>query len=256
MPIRELADLTWEDVRDLDRTRMVAILPVGATEAHGPHLPLSTDVVIARAMARAGAEKLDALGFAAVILPALPYTAAPFAAGFAGTVSVSATTVVALVLDIVRELKRQEFAALVLANAHLDPAHLDALEQAAVRAREECQLPVVHPNLVRRAIAARLGDEFMSGACHAGRYEGSIVMAERPDLVRNEVRTGLPPVPASLSEAIRSGKRTFEEAGGPRAYFGWPADASADEGRATIDTLGDILAEAAKAVLAPEPDAP
>lgn len=256
MPIRELADLTWEDVRDLDRARTVAILPIGAIEAHGPHLPLATDVVIARAMARAGAERLDTLGFAAVILPALPYTAAPFAAGFAGTVSVSATTVVALVLDIARELKRQEFAGLVLANAHLDPAHLEALDQAAVRAREECLIPVVHPSLVRGAIAERLGEEFQSGACHAGRYEGSIVLAERPDLVREDVRVMLPPVPASLSDAIRSGKRTFEEAGGARAYFGWPADASAEEGRATIDTLGAILAEAAKAVLAPEPDAP
>jgi creatinine amidohydrolase len=155
-----------------------------------------------------------------------------------------------------RELKRQEFALLVLANAHLDPAHLEALDQAAVRAREECQLPVIHPNLVRRANAERLGEEFRSGACHAGRYEGSVVMAERPDLVREDMRASLPPVPASLSDAIRSGKRTFEEAGGPRAYFGWPADATVAEGRTTIDTLGEILADAAKAVLAPEPDAP
>lgn len=256
MSVRELADLTWEEVRDLDRARTIAILPVGATEAHGPHLPLSTDVVIAHAMARAGAERLDELGYPAVILPALAYTAAPFAAGFNGTVSVSATTVVALVLDIARELQRQEFAALVLANAHLDPAHLDALEQAVVRAREECRLPVVHPNLVRRANAERLTEEFRSGACHAGRYESSIVMAERPDLVRNDVRSGLPPVPASLSTAIREGRRTFEEAGGTRAYFGWPADASADEGRATIATLGAILADAVTAVLTPQPDAP
>jgi creatinine amidohydrolase len=250
MPIRELADMTWEEVRDLDRVRTVAVLPVGATEAHGPHLPLATDVIIARAMALAGGERLAPLGFGVVILPALPYTAAPFAAGFAGTLSASATTVVALILDLARDLTRQGFAALAIANAHLDPAHLEALDQAVVRAREERLLPVVHPNLVRRALAARLGDEFQSGACHAGRYEGSIVMAERPDLVRNDVRVTLPPVHASLSVAVREGKRTFEEAGGPRAYFGWPADASADEGRATIETLGEILAEAVTAALA------
>src|SRR5262245_39517096 len=66
MSVRELADLTWEEVRDLDHARAVAILPVGAVEAHGPHLPLGTDVVIARAMARAGAGHLAALGFEAV----------------------------------------------------------------------------------------------------------------------------------------------------------------------------------------------
>ena len=47
MAIRELADLTWEEVRDADRARTVAVLPVGALEAHGPHLPLATDVLIA-----------------------------------------------------------------------------------------------------------------------------------------------------------------------------------------------------------------
>jgi creatinine amidohydrolase len=97
----------------------------------------------------------------------------------------------------------------------------------------------------------RLTEEFQSGACHAGRYEGSIVMAERADLVRESVRRGLPANPASLSTAIREGKRTFEEAGGARAYFGWPADATAEEGRATIAALGAILADAVLDALSP-----
>ncbi|HSE68554.1 MAG TPA: creatininase family protein, partial [Gemmatimonadales bacterium] len=51
--VRELAAMTWEEVRDLGGQGLVAILPAGAVEAHGPHLPLDTDVVIASAMARA-----------------------------------------------------------------------------------------------------------------------------------------------------------------------------------------------------------
>src|SRR5947208_16414371 len=62
MPVHELAQLTWEEVRDLDRARTIVVLPVGAIEAHGPHLPLDTDVVIATAMARDGARKLAAHG--------------------------------------------------------------------------------------------------------------------------------------------------------------------------------------------------
>ncbi len=57
MAIREL---TWEEVRDLDRGRTMAILPVGAIEAYGPHLPLGTDVFIAHAMARAGGARIEA----------------------------------------------------------------------------------------------------------------------------------------------------------------------------------------------------
>ena len=252
MAIRELAELTWEEVRDLDRVRAVAVWPVGALEAHGPHLPLATDVVIAQAMARSGAARLAARGLTVVLLPALPFTAAPFGAAFPGTLSVTASIVTALIVDLARELTRHRFAALVVANAHLDPAHLGALADAGTRARAERLLPLVCPDVSRKPWAPRLGEEFRGGACHAGRYEGSLVLAERPDLVREEVRRGLPPNPTSLSTAFRDGARTFEEAGGPRAYFGWPADATAEEGRASVETLADILAEAALAALSPE----
>ncbi len=244
MAIRELAELTWEEVRDLDCARTVAVLPVGAVEAHGPHLPLGTDVFIAQAMARAGAARIAARGWGAVLLPPLHYTAAPFGAAFAGTISVGPATVTALVVDIAREISRHRFAALAVANAHLDPAHVGALASAAAQSRGEGLVPVVCPELSKKPWAARLTDEFKTGACHAGRYEGSILLAVRPDLVRNDVRLGLSPNPMSLSAAIREGKRTFEEAGGERAYFGWPADASAEEGRSTVDVLGNILAEA------------
>ena len=252
MAVRELADMTWEEARDLDRGRGVAILPVGAIEAHGPHLPLDADVVIAAAMAKAGAERLASRGLTAVILPALPYTAAGFGAAFAGTLSIAPDTLTALVLDLARELTRAQFAALALANAHLDPAHLGSLAAAIARAREERLLPVVHADLTRKPWASRLGEEFKTGACHAGRYETSIVLAADPMRVREEIRVTLPPNPSSLSTAIRAGARTFEEAGGPRAYFGWPADATAREGQETIGVLGDILAEVVWEALTPE----
>ena len=251
MAVRELGELTWEEARDLERSRVVAVLPVGAIEAHGPHLPLSTDAIIATAMARAGAERIEARGFGALLLPAVPFTAAPFGAGFTGTISVQPDTVTALLLDLARELTRHGFAALAVANGHLDPTHLGALLAAESRAREERLLPIVCPNLTRKPWALRLTEEFQSGACHAGRYEGSVVMAERADLVRESLRRALPANPASLSTAIREGKRTFEEAGGARAYFGWPADATAEEGRATIAALGTILADAVLEALTP-----
>ena len=79
-----------------------------------------------------------------------------------------------------------------------------------------------------------------------------MVLATRPDLVRSAIARSLPPVPASLSQAIRDGHTTFAEAGGPRAYFGAPSEATAEEGLETIDALGDILAEAVLALLARE----
>ena len=247
--MQPLAAMTWEEARDAAGPRSVAVLPVGALEAHGPHLPLETDVIIAAAMARAGAARLVARGRSAVVLPPLAYTAAPFAQGFAGTVSLRPDTVTTTVLDIARALARHGFGALALANAHLDPTHLASLDAAVGAIRRDIGLGVAFPNLTAKPWALRLGDEFRSGACHAGRFETSIVLAERPELVRETTMAALPDNTASLSRAIRDGKQSFEEAGGAQAYFGFPAQATAEEGRATVEVLGAILEEAVEAEL-------
>ena len=247
MPVHELAQLTWEEVRDLDREHTLVVLPVGAIEAHGPHLPLDTDVVIATAMARAGARKLAERDRAVLILPALAYTAASFGAAFHGTLSISAITVTAVIVDVARSLSDQGFRLLALANVHLDPGHLTALNEAVKLARADRLLPIVFPDLTRKPWGTRLGEEFKSGACHAGQFETSIVLHERADAVRDEVRQSLAPNPQSLSKAIKAGKRTFDAAGGPRAYFGDPAAATADEGGRLIEALGSILEEAVSA---------
>ena len=244
--ILSLGEATWEQVRDLDRARAVVILPVGATEAHGPHLPLETDGIISESMAWAAAARLSDEGVPAVILPTFAYTSADFAREFPGTISVSPATVTALVLDVARELKRQGFRMLALANAHLDPGHLASLDAAANACREEKGIALVFPNLTRRPWGARLSDEFRSGACHAGQFETSIVLASRPDLVRESARSQLPENPSSLSDAIRAGKKSFLEANGSRAYFGNPGAATSREGEATIETLGAILADAVR----------
>lgn len=243
MSVRELSEMSWDAVAGLDRRRAVAILPTGAIEAHGPHLPLETDVIIAGAMARAAAAGLAARELEVLLLPPVVYSPAPFARGFPGTVSVRPETLTALVTDIGRSLAGHDFTTLAVANAHLDPAHLGALHAAGDALAAE-GVGWILPDITRRALAERLTAEFRSGACHAGRFETSIVLAERPELVDDAARAGLPAVDHSLSAAIREGKRTFEEVGGERAYFGDPASASAEEGRGTVAELGRILAEA------------
>ena len=76
-----------------------------------------------------------------------------------------------------------------------------------------------------------------------------IVLADRPELFRAEGAADLEPNPSSLSTAIRNGHESFEQAGGPRAYFGWPADASAEQGEELLGVLADIVAEEVRAAL-------
>jgi creatinine amidohydrolase len=234
-------EASWERIAAVDPAHTVAILPLGAVEAHGPHLPLATDVIIAEAMAAAAARRLARAGLDAWVLPALAYAPAPFAAEFAGTISIRPATLTAMIVDIARSLQSRGVRTLAIANAHLDPAHL-----AAVRAAGDALdgIAFAFPDLTRRTLAARLSDEFRSGACHAGRFETSIVLAFRPELVDDPLRASLPPVDLSLSDAIAQGKRTFAEVGGSRAYFGDPAAATATEGLGTVAELGRILEEA------------
>jgi creatinine amidohydrolase len=244
MPVHELTALVWPALGSLPPSRTISILPTGAVEAHGPHLPLGTDILIAEAMARAGAARLSARGVHVVMLPTLSYAAAPFAAAFAGTLDTPVAATTLMVAGVARSLARHGVRLTAVANAHHDPAHVAALRAAVEDVSADKSAVIVFPDLTRRRWAERLTDEFRSGACHAGRYEGSIVLAVHPSLVKTETMAGLAPNPRSLIDAVRSGEDTFAAAGGPDAYFGFPAEATAEEGGRSIETLGAILEEA------------
>jgi len=245
-----LAESAWTAVRDAlaSGAPVAALLPCGAIEAHGPHLPLNTDVVISEAFALHAAQLLQERGVKAIILPSLAYAPAEYAAEFPGTIGISADTAKALILDIARALKAQGFGCLAFANSHFDPANVAMLRSVSEDVRA-LGLAVAFPDFTRRALAQSLTDEFVSGACPAGQFETSIVMAHRPDLVADDLRTALAENDASLVAAIQKGMKTFKEAGGPDAYFGAPAKASSDEGQSSIAIMGAALAEAVSATL-------
>src|SRR5207247_7229877 len=85
-----LAERTWLEAARLARDpRSVVLLPLGAIEQHGPHLPLLVDWLGAEELARRVAPHLRRGGFRPIVLPGLPYGASPLARGFAGTISLS-----------------------------------------------------------------------------------------------------------------------------------------------------------------------
>jgi len=247
----KFAEYAWTEIRDLlDREPGCAlILPVGSTEAHGPHLPLSTDVIIAEEMAVRAAQQLAACGEAALVLPPVAYSVTDFSEGFAGSISITAETATALVRDICLSLIKQDFKRLAIANAHLEPAHVATLRAACDEVRARTGLEIAFPDVTRRRWAEMLTEEFRSGACHAGRYEGSLVLRARPELVRDNIRLALAPKLVSLSQAIRTGARRFTEIGGDQAYFGAPAEATAEEGEQTFEILAGMIVTALQEVM-------
>lgn len=226
---------------------VIALVPVGSTEPHGPHLALATDVVISEAACGRAADALDAAGLAAVIAPPVGYGVTDCAEGFAGAVSIDAATLTAFLRAVAGGLLAAGCAHVCLVNNHLEPAH-DRAVRAAADGAAAGTISVACP--LTRQWARTLTPEFKSGACHAGQYETSIVMAADPALVDAGARAALPPVPISLSEGLRAGKATFAAMGMDHAYAGDPAAATAAEGDATLDLLAQMIVGEVQAALA------
>jgi creatinine amidohydrolase len=244
----DLAKRTWIEAREMFSPRAIAILPVGSTEPHGPHLPLDTDVTIAVAQARRAAEKLAELGVPAFELPPIAYGITNYTTGFAGRVTIRPGTLWSLLEDIVCALEQQEVLQIVFANAHLEPAHVEVLRGVALdhAARGKGKAQVVFADNTRRRFAETLGAEFKSGDCHAGRYESSLVMAADPEAVHEAERAKLAPVAIHLLSKMKAGVTTFLEAGAEQAYCGDPRAASAEEGEKWIEHLADMIVVSAR----------
>jgi creatinine amidohydrolase len=218
---------------------VAALVPVGSVEPHGPHLPLATDTIIGEAAADRAVARLAEKGVAALVAPAVPYGVTRFAEGFAGAISVPAEVLTSFLRAVAQGYLGAGFAHVCLVNNHLEPAH-DAAVRAAVADLPAGSASVACP--LARRWARTLSPEFKSGACHAGRYETSLVLAASPGAVDEAARASLPDLDVSLSQGILAGKASFLAMGMDRAYTGAPARATGAEGEEMLDRLAAMIA--------------
>lgn len=242
-------DFAYPDVEALrsDERPTVLLLPLGATEPHGPHAPLATDTLISiETCERAAARLADDPDVGVLVLPPIAYGVTRYGGAFPGAISITETTLRTLVLEICASLAQHGFRRIVLVNNHLEPEQVQTLREAADAAGECVRLF----DLTRRRNAERLTDEFRSGSCHAGRYETSLVLAREPSLVHSDRMATLPAKTVDMPAAIAAGRTDFVALGMDRAYCGAPAEATADEGEQTFETLAQMLVEVVREVAA------
>ena len=217
---------------------LVILLPVGSVEPHGPHLSLVTDTEISLGAAERAAARLRGRNLEVVIAPPVAYGVTECAAGFPGAVSIPAGVLTAYLGAVVDGFLAAGAAHVCLVNNHLEPAHDEAV-RSIQDGRPPARVSVACP--LTRKWARTLSDEFKSGACHAGRYETSLVLARDPSLVDESARAALPEVPISLSDKLRAGVTSFAAMGLERAYAGAPASGSAAEGEEMFRRLADMI---------------
>jgi mycofactocin system creatininase family protein len=218
---RRLDTDPWPSVAAAAGT-FVLVIPLGATEQHGPHLPCSTDTDVAVALADRLAARRDDV----VVAPALAYGSSGEHAGFAGTLSLGGPVFEQAVVELVRSA--DAFAGVVLVSTH--GGNRDALARAVAT--------VTHEG--RRVLA--WSPSVPGGDAHAGRTETSLLLTLRPEQVHlDRAEAGdLRPLDALLPE-LRAGGVAAVVANG---VLGDPSGASAEEGAALLDALADDLTDA------------
>lgn len=246
------AELSWPQVEALlaSPRPTVLLLPLGATEPHGPHAALGTDSLISSAICRRAAETLRGdpeLG--ALVLPGIDYGVTLWSRSFPGAIHISEGTVELLVAEVCASLVRQGLRHVLLVNGHFEPGQVAAVHRAADRVAAETGVSVGLLDLTRRERAERLTEEFRRAECHAGRYETSLLLAERPELVDGEKMRALPYLPVSLWKGLGGERPDFRALGMDLAYNGAPAEASAEEGEATLGLLVAMVVELARALV-------
>jgi len=216
-----LADLSWPEVRDRAAGGAVLAVPLGSTEQHGPHLPLSTDSDIAAALCRGLASaRPDVL-----IAPGVPYGSSGEHAGFAGTLSIGQAALETVVVELGRSAG-ETFEHVLFVSAHGGNASAVARAVTLLR-RESRDVEVFFPR--------------WDGDAHAGRTETSLQLTLRPEAVTMGLAAAgeARPIAEILPELQAGGVRAVS----PNGVLGDPTGSSAAEGQRVLDGLvADLVA--------------
>ncbi len=242
------SDLTSEEFSRLDRERLIAVLPVGATEQHGPHLPMSTDTATIDGMVNACLPYLPD-DLPVLFLPTVPYGKSNEHSRYPGTLTVSANTLISMWKDIGACVAKAGVRKLVLYNSH--GGQMSVMDIVARDLREEHNMMVVAANwytlgLPEGMFSAHEGKH----GIHAGDLESSVMLHLTPDYVRKDEFRNF----ASLTEVMAKENKFLSIT--PSGKLGWqmhdinPAGAAGDatpataeKGAAVLDHVGQRFVE-------------
>ncbi|MHB1217389.1 MAG: creatininase family protein [Alphaproteobacteria bacterium] len=257
--IRHWQDLTTEELARLPLGRTVAVLPVGATEQHGPHLPLSVDADIASAVVERALLKL-APSLPVLVLPLMPVGVSPEHADFPGTLTLKPDTFIRMLVEIGESMAAAGVSRLVIVNGH--GGQPGAIDLAAQELRRHHGMLVVAVNSfdLYDARARFPADEIKHGI-HAGAVETSIMLHLKPASVRASRTRSFASSTRRLAGRYKhlspQGKSGFAWQAqdlNPQGAVGDATRADAARGRALVEEaasrLAELLAEVSAAKLA------
>lgn len=239
--------MTWRDFADVDTERAVALMPVAAIEQHGPHLPVSVDSDLNAGVVAASAPYIPT-DLPVYLLPQLPIGKSNEHSAYPGTLTIGASTLIAMWTDVAESVLRAGFRRIILFNSH---GGQPQLVDVVVR-----DLRVRHGVLAVAASSYALGapeglfdpNEEIYGI-HAGDIETSMMMHLRPDAVRTDQLDNFPSIGADIARdnavlrlegGVGMGWMTQDV--NPSGAVGDARPATAEKGAAAVDFAGRRLA--------------
>ncbi|MDE2749212.1 MAG: creatininase family protein [Chloroflexota bacterium] len=247
-----LDEMTGPEVEAALRETDVLLLPVGATEAHGPHLPLGTDSFEARENCRRAAIRLEALGCPVIIGPVIPFGTSSFHLGFAGTISLSSQTMIRLLKEVCLSLYETGFRKFALVHGH--DGNLPVMMVAAqelVDSTADAQAMVLNWLTPLSKVYHRIQTSSKQEG-HGGEGETARILVTHPELVHLErsIKHHVPPEDMRKiqgPEHIKTGGGIFYATRrykdhSPYGHIGDPALATAETGDKGYDVIAEWLA--------------
>ena len=249
------ADLSTADFAQRDMSRTVAVLPVAATEQHGPHLPLSVDTDLVNGVVQASLPHLGA-ELPILFLPTQTVGLSPEHARFAGTLTLRADTVIRLWTEIGESVAASGVKKLVLLNAHGGQVSVMDIVARDLRARTGLlvysvswfNLPLLDAQ--GQDVNAQFSAHEHRFGVHAGEVETSMMLALSPDRVRMDKAQNFHSTSADRAAAYpvlgngRSAKLGWQmQDYNPLGAAGNAAAATAAKGHALLDAAGRSLAQ-------------
>lgn len=231
-----LEEMTSEEFANYVDNLTVVILPIGAVEEHGWHLPLNTDTIQPEKVAEDVEKILEKDNYKVLIAPTLNYGNCMTTANFPGTISITSDSLRSVVKDIIKEFMRHRIKNIVVLSGHAGSNHMAALRMAAEDALKEGNAKIMV--LSDYDIAYKhLGEEVPADDGHGGMLETSRVMAIRPELVKLDRSQGeshpkLPPY-----RILKNPEKYFT-----KGYRGYPDKANAELGEKMNKMIAEELA--------------
>ena len=241
--------LSSPEIEALDHARTIAILPVGAIEQHGPHLPLGVDAMINRGILERAMVALPS-SISALALPMLPIGKSDEHNAFGGTLTLSAETLIRVWTEIGVSVARAGVKKLVLFNSHGGQVAIMDVVARALRI-EERMLVIAHSWFAGGLPGGLFSDDEVKYGIHAGAIETSMMLHLHPDLVAMDKAENFGPLPAEMA---KEGYRRLSPVGQGR--MGWKAEdlhpsgacgdaasADAERGRRLVEHAAQALVE-------------